>query len=134
EYCSPIQAQSLPYALNGQDVVGKAQTGTGKTAAVLVAIIDDLLKNPIEEERFAGEARGLIIARTRELVLQIAEDAKLLTRYTDLQVHTLVGGMDYGKQQRELQDRLVDILVATPGRLLDFCGNGEVHVDQVEIL
>lgn len=134
EYCSPIQAQSLPYALNGQDVVGKAQTGTGKTAAFLVAIIDDLLKNPIEEERFAGEARALIIAPTRELVLQIAEDAKLLTRYTDLQVHTLVGGMDYGKQQRELQDRLVDILVATPGRLLDFCGNGEVHVDQVEIL
>lgn len=134
EYCSPIQAQSLPYALNGQDVVGKAQTGTGKTAAFLVAIIDDLLKHPIEEERYAGEARALIIAPTRELVLQIAEDAKLLSRYTNLEVHTLVGGMDYAKQQRELQDRLVDILVATPGRLLDFCSNGEVHVDQVEVL
>lgn len=134
EYCSPIQAQSLPYAMNGQDVVGKAQTGTGKTAAFLVAIIDDLLRNPLEQERFAGEARALIIAPTRELVMQIAEDAKLLTKYTDLEVHALVGGMDYGKQQRNLQDRLVDILVATPGRLLDFCGNGDVHVDQIEVL
>ncbi|MGQ9426194.1 ATP-dependent RNA helicase RhlB [Gilvimarinus sp. F26214L] len=134
EYCSPIQAQSLPYALNGQDLVGKAQTGTGKTAAFLVAIIDDLLKHPLEQERYAGEARALIIAPTRELVLQIAEDAKALTRYTDLEVHTLVGGMDYGKQQRDLQDRLVDILVATPGRLLDFCSNGDAHVDQIEVL
>ncbi|MCW8194399.1 ATP-dependent RNA helicase RhlB [Proteobacteria bacterium 005FR1] len=134
EYCSPIQAQSLPYALNGQDVVGKAQTGTGKTAAFLVAIIDDLLRHPLEEERFAGEARALIIAPTRELVIQIAEDAKALTRYTDLEVHTLVGGMDYGKQQQQLQNRLVDILVATPGRLLDFCSNGDVHVDQIEVL
>lgn len=134
EYCSPIQAQSLPYALNGQDVVGKAQTGTGKTAAFLVAIIDDLLRHPLPEERFAGEARALIIAPTRELVIQIAEDAKALTRYTDLEVHTLVGGMDYGKQQQQLQNRLVDILVATPGRLLDFCSNGDVHVDQIEVL
>lgn len=134
QYCSPIQAQSLPYALNGQDVVGKAQTGTGKTAAFLVAIIDDLLRHPIEEERYAGEARALILAPTRELVLQIADDAKQLCRYTGLEVHTLVGGMDYGKQQRQLQERLVDILVATPGRLLDFCGNNEVHLDQVEIL
>lgn len=134
EYCSPIQAQSLPYALNGEDVVGKAQTGTGKTAAFLVAIIDDLLRHPFDEERYAGEARALILAPTRELVLQIAEDARQLTRYTNLQVHTLVGGMDYGKQQRELQERFVDILVATPGRLLDFCNNKEVHLDQVEVL
>lgn len=134
EYCSPIQAQSLPYALNGQDVIGKAQTGTGKTAAFLVAIIDDLLKHPIEEERFAGEARALIIAPTRELVMQIADDARALTAHTDLEVHALVGGMDYGKQQRNLQDRMVDILVATPGRLLDFCSNGDVHVDQIEVL
>jgi len=134
EYCSPIQAQSLPYALNGDDVVGKAQTGTGKTAAFLIAIIDDLLRNPLTEPRYAGEARALILAPTRELVLQIAQDAKDLCKYTDLNIHTLVGGMDYGKQQRRLQERLVDILVATPGRLLDFCSNGDVHLDQVEIL
>jgi ATP-dependent RNA helicase RhlB len=93
QYCSPIQAQSLPYALQGKDVVGKAQTGTGKTAAFLTAIIDDLLKNPIAEKRYAGEARALIIAPTRELVIQIAEDAKSLCKYTDLKIHTLVGGM-----------------------------------------
>ncbi|WP_439133496.1 ATP-dependent RNA helicase RhlB [Pseudomaricurvus sp.] len=134
EYCSPIQAQSLPLTLNGHDMVGKAQTGTGKTAAFLVSTIDDLLKHPVEGERYAGEARALIIAPTRELVIQIADDAKLLTKYTDLKVHTLVGGMDYGKQQRHLQEDLVDILVATPGRLLDFCGNQDVYLDQVEVL
>ena len=134
KYCSPIQAQSLPYALQGKDVVGKAQTGTGKTAAFLTAIIDDLLKNPITEKRYAGEARALVIAPTRELVMQIAEDAKGLCKYTDLKIHTLVGGMDYVKQQRHLHENLVDILVATPGRLLDFCGNKDVYLDQLEVL
>lgn len=134
QYCSPIQAQSLPHTLNGQDMVGKAQTGTGKTAAFLLSLIDEMLRNPLKTERFAGEARALIIAPTRELVIQIADDAKALTKYTDLKVHTLVGGMDYVKQQRRLQDELVDILVATPGRLLDFCGNKDVHLDQIEAL
>jgi len=134
EYCSPIQAQSLPHTLNGHDMVGKAQTGTGKTAAFLVSIIDDLLRHPLEGERFAGEARALIIAPTRELVIQIADDAKALTKHTDLKVHTLVGGMDYGKQQTHLRNDLVDILVATPGRLLDFSSNKHVYLDQVEVL
>lgn len=134
EYCSPIQGESLPHTLNGQDVIGKAQTGTGKTAAFLITIIEDLLRNPIQEQRYAGEARALVIAPTRELVLQIADDAKALTKYADLEVHTLVGGMDYGKQQRRLQDCMVDILVATPGRLLDFCGNRDVYLDQIEVM
>ncbi|MGS2717680.1 ATP-dependent RNA helicase RhlB [Eionea flava] len=134
EYCSPIQAQSLPNTLNGHDMLGKAQTGTGKTAAFLTAIVDDLLKNPIEDERYAGEARALIIAPTRELVVQIADDAKQLVKYTDLTVHTLVGGMDYTKQQQAVRNKFVDILVATPGRLLDFASNKDVHLDQVEIL
>ncbi len=70
EYASPIQAQSLPFTLRGHDVVGKAQTGTGKTAAFLITIIEDLLKNPVaEDQRYAGEARTLIIAPTRELVM-----------------------------------------------------------------
>lgn len=134
EYCSPIQAQSLPTTLKGIDLLGKAQTGTGKTAAFLTAVVDDFIKNPITEKRYAGEARALIIAPTRELVLQIADDAKALTRYTDLTVHTLVGGMDYGKQQQKIRDQLVDILVATPGRLLDFASNKDVYLDQVEVL
>ncbi len=134
QYCSPIQARSLPLTLRGHDVVGKAQTGTGKTAAFLVAIIDDLLKNPIEHDRFAGEARSLIIAPTRELVMQIAEDARTLSKYSDLNVHTLVGGMDYDKQRRHLHEKHCDILVATPGRLMDFCGSNDVYLDRVEVL
>ncbi|WP_323845603.1 ATP-dependent RNA helicase RhlB [Microbulbifer magnicolonia] len=134
QYCSPIQGRSLPHTLNGHDLVGKAQTGTGKTAAFLITIIDDLLKNPFEGERYAGEARTLIIAPTRELVMQIADDAKALCKYTDLEIHTLVGGMDYQKQQRNLHERLVDILVATPGRLLDFASNRDCYLDQVEVL
>lgn len=134
QYCSPIQAASLPYALQGRDLVGKAQTGTGKTAAFLTAIIHYLLKTPLTEKPYAGEARALIIAPTRELVMQIAEDAKSLCKYTNLNIHTLVGGMDYTKQQRHLHNAFVDILVATPGRLLDFCGNKDVHLDQLEVL
>ena len=134
EYCSPIQAQSLPHTLQRRDMVGKAQTGTGKTAAFLVTIIEDLLRHPIEEERFAGETRALIIAPTRELAIQIADDAKALCKYTDLKIHTLVGGMDYAKQQTRLHNELNDILVATPGRLLDFCGNEDVYLDLVEIM
>jgi len=134
EYCSPIQARSLPFTLRGHDVVGKAQTGTGKTAAFLVTIIEDLLNNPVESGRFAGETRSLVIAPTRELVMQIAEDARDLTKYTGLHVHTLVGGMDYDKQKRHLLDSFCDILVATPGRLLDFCGSRDVYLDQTEIL
>lgn len=134
QYCSPIQAQSLPFSLAGHDVLGRAQTGTGKTAAFLISVIQDLLNNPQEGERYAGEARALVLAPTRELVLQIAEDAKALTRFTDLKVHTLVGGMDYGKQRNQLQRELVDILVATPGRLIDFCDSGDVFLDQVEVL
>ncbi|MFV8782293.1 ATP-dependent RNA helicase RhlB [Microbulbifer sp. SA54] len=134
QYCSPIQGQSLPHTLNGHDLVGKAQTGTGKTAAFLITVIDELLKQPFDGERYAGEARALIIAPTRELVMQIADDAKNLCKYTDLEIHTLVGGMDYQKQQKALNERFVDILVATPGRLLDFVSNRDCYLDQVEFL
>ena len=134
KYCSPIQARTLPYTLRGHDIVGKAQTGTGKTAAFLTTIITELLGNPIEDDYFAGEARSLIIAPTRELVMQIAGDAQDLCKYTDLKVHSLVGGMDYDKQKRHLHESLCDILVATPGRLLDFAGSNDVYLDRTEIL
>jgi ATP-dependent RNA helicase RhlB len=133
EYASPIQAQSLPYTLQGLDVVGKAQTGTGKTAAFLVTIINDLLTNPIEE-RFMGEPRAVVIAPTRELVVQIGEDAKALAKHTGLNVATMIGGMDYQKQLHQVQNKLVDIVVASPGRLLDFQSRNDLHLDQVEIL
>jgi len=134
QYCSPIQAQSLPHTLQGHDVLGKGQTGTGKTAAFLLTIIDDIQKNPIEDERCSGEPRALIIAPTRELAMQIADDAHALTKHTDIKTHTLVGGMDYGKQKQIMDSMLCDILVATPGRLLDFASRRDVYLDQIEIL
>jgi len=134
QYASPIQAQSLPFTLAGNDVVGKAQTGTGKTAAFLITIINDLLTNKIEGERFVGEARALVVAPTRELVMQIADDAVGLCKHTGLSVHTLVGGVDYQKQRDKLNTSLCDILVATPGRLIDFMGSRDVYLDQVEVL
>jgi ATP-dependent RNA helicase RhlB len=134
QYCSPIQARTLPYTLRGHDIVGKAQTGTGKTAAFLTTIITELLNNPVEDDCFAGEARSLIIAPTRELVMQIAGDARDLCKYTNLKVHSLVGGIDYDKQKRYLHDSLCDILVATPGRLLDFASSNDVYLDRTEIL
>lgn len=133
-YCSPIQAQSLPYTLRGGDVVGKAQTGTGKTAAFLITVINDLLKNPVQHQRYAGEARAVILAPTRELALQIGKDAEALCKYCSLSVQVLVGGMDYQKQKTHLHSRLVDIVVATPGRLIDFLDSRDVYLDEVECL
>jgi ATP-dependent RNA helicase RhlB len=134
EYCTPIQAQSLRMTLQGHDVTGKAQTGTGKTAAFLTTIINDLFRNPLEEERFVGEPRALIIAPTRELVMQIAKDAHALCRYTGLKIITLVGGIDYQKQLQQLDSDICDIVVATPGRLLDFASNRQIWLGMVELL
>ncbi len=134
KYCSPIQGQVLPHTLQGHDAIGKAQTGTGKTAAFLITIFNDLLCNPMEGERFIGEPRALVIAPTRELVMQIAADANDLSKYTDLKVVTLIGGMDYQKQLNRLQQDIVDLVVATPGRLLDFMGRRDLFLDHIEVL
>ncbi|MFZ2288551.1 MAG: ATP-dependent RNA helicase RhlB [Halopseudomonas yangmingensis] len=133
-YCTPIQAEVLGKTLRGHDAIGRAQTGTGKTAAFLTSTIAQLLETPPPDERFMGEPRAMIIAPTRELVMQIASDAEGLTRHCPLNVMTFVGGMDIDKQLRQLEQRYCDILVATPGRLLDFCNRGELHLDLVEIL
>lgn len=134
EYCTPIQAATIPHALQGRDLIGKAQTGTGKTAAFLIGIMTDLLDFPLENERKKGEPRALIIAPTRELALQIAADAEGLGKYTELSVVSLVGGMDYEKQRKALAACPVDILVATPGRLIDFVRSKEVDLFNVEVL
>jgi ATP-dependent RNA helicase RhlB len=134
KYCSPIQGAVLPHTLQGHDAIGKAQTGTGKTAAFLITIFNDLLCHPVESERFVGEPRALVIAPTRELVMQIAADAEELARHTGLQVATLIGGMDYQKQLNRLGRDVVDLVVATPGRLLDFMSRRDLYLDHVEIL
>ncbi|CAB1214175.1 ATP-dependent RNA helicase RhlB [Acinetobacter bouvetii] len=131
---TPIQEKVLKFTLAGHDAIGRAQTGTGKTAAFLVSVINDLLNNPIKEQRYRGEPRALILAPTRELALQIESDAKALTKFTDLHLVTLLGGVDFDKQKAQLDKQPVDIIVATPGRLIDFVEQKEVWLDQIEFL
>jgi ATP-dependent RNA helicase RhlB len=133
-YCTPIQAQILPATLAGKDASGKAQTGTGKTAAFLTTIFTRLLRTAPPGKRRNGSPRALILAPTRELVLQIVADARELTQYCNVITVAVLGGMDYQKQQRQITEQQVDIVVATPGRLLDFKRQQYVHLDQVEIL
>jgi ATP-dependent RNA helicase RhlB len=134
EYCTPIQAAILPEALAGSDVTGKAQTGTGKTAAFLIAILTHLKRRPPAEKPHPGTPRALIMVPTRELAMQVKKDASLLGEYCRSTVAAVFGGMDYQKQRQMLAERVVDIIVATPGRLLDFKGQGEVDLSRVEIL
>ncbi|MFK7159904.1 DEAD/DEAH box helicase [Marinospirillum sp. MEB164] len=133
-YCTPIQAQSLLYTLHGVDLIGKAQTGTGKTAAFLLSILTYLLEEPRPEGQRIGAPRALILAPTRELVMQICKDAEVLMRYTPFKLLSVVGGMDYVKQRDQLRGELIDLLVATPGRLIDFHGKKDVDLRHVEIL
>ncbi|MBZ9556581.1 MULTISPECIES: ATP-dependent RNA helicase RhlB [Modicisalibacter] len=133
EYCTPIQAEALIHTLLGGDVVGKAQTGTGKTAAFLISILAYFLEEEAPDGQKPGTPRALIIAPTRELALQIEKDAKALARFTSLNVASVVGGMDYQKQRDQLAKKL-DILVATPGRLLDFQQKRDVDLSQTEVL
>ena len=131
---TPIQERVLHYTLGGHDAIGRAQTGTGKTAAFLISIINDLLQNPIEEQRYRGEPRALILAPTRELAMQIASDGAELTAGSNLRLVTLLGGMDYDVQKRALAGGAVDILVGTPGRVLDFINQQQVWLDRLEFL
>ena len=117
--CTPIQALTLPLALNGRDVAGQAQTGTGKTLAFLVAVVDRLLKRPALADRKAEDPRALILAPTRELAIQIHKDAVKLGDQLGLKFALVYGGVDYDKQ-RELLQRGADVIIATPGRLIDY--------------
>ncbi len=117
--CTPIQAQTLPLALAGHDVAGQAQTGTGKTAAFLVALYQALLTRPAPHGSGATSVRALIVAPTRELAVQIHHDAEILGRHTGFRQVVVFGGVDYDKQRRQLADG-VDVLIGTPGRLIDY--------------
>ena len=117
--CTPIQAQTLPLALAGQDVAGQAQTGTGKTAAFLIALFNRLLTHDRVPNRPANSPRAIVIAPTRELAVQIHSDAQAIGKYLDLKLAIVFGGVDYEKQRRTLEDG-VDVLIGTPGRIIDY--------------
>jgi len=134
KYCTPIQAEILPSTLADRDAFGRAQTGTGKTAAFLISIITHLLNNPIKGKRKPGTPRVLIIAPTRELVMQVSEEARQLAAHCDLNIISIFGGMDFKQQQKQLTGRPADIIVATPGRLLDFSRRRVLYLKNVEVL
>ena len=117
--CTPIQAQTLPIALAGRDVAGQAQTGTGKTAAFLIAMYQALLTRPAAPNRHPTSVRALIVAPTRELAVQIHRDALTLGAHTGLRHLVVFGGIDYDKQRQELAAGC-DVLIGTPGRLIDY--------------
>ncbi|MEO8601938.1 MAG: DEAD/DEAH box helicase [bacterium] len=129
EACTPIQAKSLPISLTGKDVAGQAQTGTGKTAAFLITVFTRLLKHP---ERKDGP-RALIVAPTRELVVQILQDAQAIGEFTGLAFHAVYGGVDYAKQRETLRDG-IDVLIGTPGRLIDYFKQRVYSLKHVEVL
>jgi ATP-dependent RNA helicase RhlE len=122
---TPIQAQAIPVVLKGGDVIGSAQTGTGKTAAFALPIIQRLGTH--------GKLRCLILEPTRELALQVEEAFQKFAKFTDLRVTIVYGGVGYGKQTEDLR-RGMDILAATPGRLLDHIEQGNCSLADVEIL
>ena len=132
-HCTPIQAESLPIILNGQDIAGQAQTGTGKTAAFLLAILNHLLTHPYSDRGQKKQPRALIIAPTRELAIQIHKDAVLLNKYTNLVLGLVYGGVDYEKQRAHLAEG-VDILIGTPGRLLDYFRQDVFNLKSVEVV
>ena len=119
EFCTPIQAQSIPIALTGKDVAGEAQTGTGKTAAFMAACLNHLLTKPSHEQRKKTEIRAMILAPTRELAIQIHKDSLVFAKHTGITLGLAYGGTDYDKQRGILENG-IDILVGTPGRTIDF--------------
>ena len=132
-YCTPIQAQTLPLALQGRDVAGQAQTGTGKTAAFLLALLQSLLAKPAQSGRTPTSIRALVVAPTRELAVQIHKDAAVLGKHTGLRLAVVFGGTDYEKQRQTLAAG-VDVLIGTPGRLIDYFKQRVFDLRHVQVL
>jgi len=131
--CTPIQAMTLPITLAGRDVAGQAQTGTGKTAAFLVALYNRLLTKDALPERKVEDPRAVILAPTRELAIQIEKDAAQIGKNIPLRRALIYGGVDYDKQRAQLEAG-VDIIIATPGRLIDFVKQHTVSFRGVEVM
>ncbi|MDC3202815.1 DEAD/DEAH box helicase [Gammaproteobacteria bacterium] len=135
EFCTPIQAKSLPALLLGRDVAGQAQTGTGKTAAYLLATMNTILLGDERVEWAIGgfAPRGIILAPTRELAIQIHQDALTLGRHSGLSLGLIYGGVDYDKQRKILEGG-VDIIIGTPGRIIDFFKQEVFSLDKIQAL
>ncbi|MGR3913223.1 MAG: DEAD/DEAH box helicase [Gammaproteobacteria bacterium] len=130
--CTPIQAACLPAALEGRDVAGQAQTGTGKTVAFLLACCHYLLTHPPHPQRAPTQPRALILAPTRELAIQIHQDAQVLARHTGITLGLVYGGTGYDSQKEMLAEG-IDILIGTPGRLIDFFKQGLYDLRRAQV-
>jgi ATP-dependent RNA helicase RhlE len=131
---TPIQAQSIPHVLAGSDLMGAAQTGTGKTAAFVLPIIQKILHHASNSASPARHPiRALVLTPTRELAVQVADNAANYSKHTDLRTAVVYGGVDMKEQVQVLRNG-VEILIATPGRLLDHIGSKVANLSQVELL
>ncbi len=136
EFATPIQAMTLPLALTGKDVAGQAQTGTGKTAAFLIAAYQRVLARASEAtsaEESQRQPKIFILAPTRELAIQIANDAEVLGKHTGLRIGLAYGGTGY-EQQRNTIEAGIDLLIGTPGRIIDYFKQGVFKLDQVQVV
>lgn len=132
-FCTPIQAKTIPIAITGQDVAGQAQTGTGKTAAFLLACFQYLLNNPADEKRKITQPRAIMLAPTRELAIQIHKDAEVLGRHTGFKLGLVFGGTGYDSQRKQLEQG-VDILIGTPGRLIDYFKQNIFDLNAIQVM
>ena len=126
---TPIQQKAIPYVLMGRDILGCAQTGTGKTASFTLPMIDILAQGRAR----ARMPRSVILEPTRELAAQVAENFDTYGKYNKLTMALLIGGVSFTEQEK-LLDRGVDVLIATPGRLLDHCERGKVILTDTKVL
>lgn len=132
DFCTPIQALSLPISLNGRDVAGQAQTGTGKTMAFLTATFHHLLTHQDPNLKYS-HPRALILAPTRELAVQISNDAEFLVKASELKTALAYGGDGYDKQLQAIE-RGVDILIGTTGRVIDYVKQGVISLDEIQVV
>ncbi|MFT5451322.1 MAG: ATP-dependent RNA helicase RhlB [Enterobacterales bacterium] len=131
EYCTPIQEKALPLLLDGKDVAGQAQTGTGKTLAFLIGIFNDLLTLDEIEGRRLNEPRSIILAPTRELAVQIHKEAEMLNKYSKFRIGLVFGGTGY-QSQKDYLEKGVDILIGTTGRIIDYYKQGAFGLDAID--
>jgi len=139
EFCTPVQKEVLPRALKDEDIAAQSQTGTGKTATFLITLLTRLVEsgNKKKDRRSSegtAQPRALILAPTRELVVQIGREAEILARPAGIRFQTIYGGVDYDKQRRILVDDQADVIVATPGRLIDYQKQGVISLREIEVL
>jgi len=139
EFCTPVQKEVLPRALKHEDIAAQSQTGTGKTATFLITLLTRLVesgdnKKDTRSDEGSSRPRALILAPTRELVVQIGQEAEILARPADIRFQTIYGGVDYEKQRRALVNDRADVIVATPGRLIDYLKQGVIFLKDIEVL